>query len=377
MKLILKLIICVPGNVIFCDGVQVLLNGCVETCNCSLLQCAALACLLNLNDYRFRQKKTILDLQLILTPLLVESKSLPAAKLEDLYTSRYMSNLALLTIMRTWTGFFIFSGDLNGLNSYLNILSTHGEEEPDLAKQMLSVLFTVIGMPTPSLLKESTKTHPNNIYWNDCSLFLSDISQSSKCVRRQTNLLTTYLSFITWSLLNSKLPEILSNLMVVGTPEVAFLAKALLQNLVYISSVFVCMSDMTTSRTVQEAVLSFQTVDTESEEELRRKARARSCFMDIGSTSTFLYPILESQTFVPSSLTETFANFSLFYSILDCYCNNPNPSKDLDLIGWICNQGVPFQSFISKSYEAVIENRSFFLSLLRAVRVRFPALFHG
>ena len=165
--------------------------------------------------------------------------------------------------------------------------------------------------------------------------------------------------------------------MVVGTPEVAFLAKALLQNLVYISSVFVCMSDMTTSRTVQEAVLSFQTVDTESEEELRRKARARSCFMDIGSTSTFLYPILESQTFVPSSLTETFANFSLFYSILDCYCNNPNPSKDLDLIGWICNQGVPFQSFISKSYEAVIENRSFFLSLLRAVRVRFSALFHG
>ena len=91
----------------------------------------------------------------------------------------------------------------------------------------------------------------------------------------------------------------------------------------------------------------------------------------------FLYPILESQTFVPSSLTETFANFSLFYSILDCYCNNPNPSKDLDLIGWICNQGVPFQSFISKSYEAVIENRSFFLSLLRAVRVRFSALFHG
>ena len=74
-----------------------------------------------------------------------------------------MSNLVLLTILRTWTGLLIFSGDLNGLNSYFNILATHSEEEPELAKQMLSVLFTVIGMPTPSLLEEESVSHPNNI----------------------------------------------------------------------------------------------------------------------------------------------------------------------------------------------------------------------
>lgn len=285
-----------------------------------------------------------------------------------------MSNLVLLTILRTWTGLFIFSGDLNGLNSYLNILATHGEEEPELVKQMLSVLFTVIGMPTPSLLEEESLSHPNNIYWNRCSLFLSDISQSDTYkhtfMQPQTNLLTSYLSFVVWSLLNSKLPEILSNLMVTANTEVAFLAKKLLQSLIHISSIFVCMSDVTTSKTAQHALLSFQNQDADSEEDLRRKARARDCFVDIGSTSTFLYPILESETFVPSYLTDTFANFTLFHCILDCYCDNNNLNRDLNLFDWICDQGVPFQSFVGRSYKDVCQNKPYFMNMIRSVQVR-------
>ena len=69
LKLVLQLMIHIPEKVVFCDGVQVLLNGCVETCNCSLLQSSVLACLYYLTDYRFRQKKTILDLQVILGEL--------------------------------------------------------------------------------------------------------------------------------------------------------------------------------------------------------------------------------------------------------------------------------------------------------------------
>ena len=53
----------IPEKVIFCDGVQVLLNGCVETRNCQLLQNAVTVCLYHLNHSQFRQKKTILDLQ--------------------------------------------------------------------------------------------------------------------------------------------------------------------------------------------------------------------------------------------------------------------------------------------------------------------------
>ena len=53
----------VPQKVVFCDGVQVLLSGCVETANCSLLQSSILACLYYLNTSKYRQKKTILALQ--------------------------------------------------------------------------------------------------------------------------------------------------------------------------------------------------------------------------------------------------------------------------------------------------------------------------
>ena len=63
LKLILRLMMNVPERVVFCDGAQVLLNGCVETNNCSLLQSSLLACLFYLDSTEFRQKKTVLDLQ--------------------------------------------------------------------------------------------------------------------------------------------------------------------------------------------------------------------------------------------------------------------------------------------------------------------------
>ena len=294
-----------------------------------------------------------------------------------------MSNLSMLTTMRTWPGFFIFSGNLNGLNNYLNILSTHGEEEPELVTQMLSVLFTVIGMPTPTRLTSTTSTssaslgtaggamvNKNNIYWNNCSHFISDISQSTvHSGRNQTNLLTTYLSLIIWSLINSKLPEILSSLMVSANADIAFLAKNLLQSIIHLSSVFVCMTDVTTVKTAHEAFLSFQPIKEDNVEDMRRKAQARNCFIDIGSTSTFLYPILESQTFVPSPLTDSFSHFSLFYCILDCYSEDTQANRELGLLEYICNQGVPFQSFIGKSFEEVLANKTFFMNQLAIVKV--------
>lgn len=310
---------------------------------------------------------------------MIESKSVPESKKNDLQVSRYISNIALLTILRTWSGIFIFSGDMNGLNSYINILETHGEEEPELAKQMLSVLFTVIGVATPNYLEEDNSTNTNSLYWNNCSMFISSISKNRTITDHYSgvNLLSSYLSIIVWSLVNSKLPEILSYLMVSADNEVAFLAKNLLRSLVHLSSVFVCMSDVTTRKTSQQAIQTFQTFDNDSLEDLKRKARARNCFVDIGSTSSHLYPVLEKDTFVPCNLTTIFSSFSLLHCVIDCFCDETKSRQPyIHIIDYLCSQGIPFQTFVSSSYSRICENENYFIDMVKRVEVFFVLMLY-
>ena len=279
----------------------------------------------------------------------------------------------MLTILRTWSGLFIFGGDMNGLNSYINILGTHGIEEPELAKQMLSVLFTLIGIPTPNYLEEET-TRPiaNTIYWNNCSIFINSISQNQTITdyHQEVNLLSTYLSHIVWNLVNSKLPEILSSLMLSSDVEVAYLAKNLLRNLVHLSSVFVCMSRVTTTKTADYVLLSMQPSGHDSVDEIQKKARARSCFTDIGSTSTYLYPIIEKETFVACSLTDYFSSFFLFHCILDCFCDESKANQPyLNVMDYVCSQGIPFQQFVSSSYNKICDNEVYFKDLIKLINV--------
>lgn len=260
---------------------------------------------------------------------------------------------------------------MNGLNSYINIMGTHGEEEPELVKQMLSVLFTVIGVATPNYLEEEMNHTTNNIYWNNCSMYISSISKNRTVVDNAgVNLLSTYLSIIVWNLINSKLPEILSNLMVSTDPELAFLAKNLLRNLVHLSSVFVCMSDVTTSKTAEQSMLSFHIHEDDSVDDIQRKYRMRSCYVDIGSTSTYLYPILEKETFVQCYLTDVFSSFSLLHCVLDCFCDETKAKLPyLCVMDSICDQGIPFQQFVSASFNRVCSNEVYFLDLVKQVDV--------
>ena len=280
----------------------------------------------------------------------MESKSLPREKLADLETSRYIANVSLLTILRTWCGIFIFSGDMNGLNSYLNILATHGEEEPELAKQMLCVLFTLIGVAPPSYLEELAHHHTSSVYWNGCSLFIHSINKkiaSKQLV--QTNLLTTYLSIIVWSLINSKLPEILSSLTVSSNPEVSFLAEAFLRNLSFLAAVFDCLTKNIIQKTVQEVVLTFQSEKSLKDDELTQAAKARDCFRGIGNTALYLYPILETETFHSNRMSDLFGYYTLFECILDCFCSLDKDSEVVPITDYLCKQDIPFERFVGKS----------------------------
>ena len=304
----------------------------------------------------------------------MESKSLPQEKLADLETSRYIANISLLTILRTWCGLFIFSGDMNGLNSYLNILATHGEEEPELAKQMICVLFTLIGIAPPNYLEELTHHHTSSVYWNSCSLFIHSINKkiaSKQLV--QTNLLTTYLSIIIWSLMNSKLPEILSSLTVSSNAELSFLAKALLRNLSFLAAVFDCLTKDIIQKTVQEVVLTFKSEKTLKDEELTQAAKARDCFRGIGNTALYLYPILESETFYSNHMSDLFGYYTLFECILECFCNLDKNSDVVCITDYLCKQDIPFERFVGKTPCYGGMNSNTFPSFVKAIIVGLKA----
>ena len=126
LHLLLHLLIHHTRLVISCDGVSVLLRGCVEIQDDSLLQSSLLACLFLLNTPTYRQPMILLDLQYVMEPFIAD----PIRSDSSFY---YIANLAVLTIMRSWNGLLIFGSDFDGFSNYMSILAARGEENTMLA----------------------------------------------------------------------------------------------------------------------------------------------------------------------------------------------------------------------------------------------------
>lgn len=126
LHLLLHLLIHHTRLVISCDGVSVLLRGCVEIQDDSLLQSSLLACLFLLNTPTYRQPMILLDLQYVMEPFIAD----PIRSDSSFY---YIANLAVLTIMRSWNGLLIFGSDFDGFSNYVSILAARGEENTMLA----------------------------------------------------------------------------------------------------------------------------------------------------------------------------------------------------------------------------------------------------
>ena len=193
LHLLLSIFIAAPMAFFLCDGFCVLLNGCVDMQNASLLQSTLLTCLFYLNTKRFRQSKTLLDLQVVLDPLLSDELSKQATE-NGLSSPYYLANLAVLTLLRSWNGLLLFGSEMGGFSHYINTLATQGDDHPQLAKEILSTLFTLLGVPTPNLLNEDELPHHSSS-WNECSLFVDrlGLQQETQSRKPHTNIMTMYL----------------------------------------------------------------------------------------------------------------------------------------------------------------------------------------
>lgn len=350
LQLLLRLLLENPVEVISSDCIPVLLKGALEKEDHSLLQSSLLACLYFLNNKRYRQRKVLLDLQSIIDPLLFDGISLQPNQ-DSVTTSYYVSHIGLLTIMRSWTGLVLFCSDVGGFNTYINILATRSDDHPQLAKEILMFLFTLLGVPTPNMLNKDEKFH-NTSYWNECSLFINRIGFVTKAPT--INLLTTYLSLLVVICMKAKLPEALLSLLCHSDPEVVYLAQCLFTTFTMLSDLFIPLANTS-----------------------HRSDAAQSLFMNhenailqhLPHISTRLYPIIQHTTFVKSDLVDYFSWISVFNSILDSFSDNTYNNNPLFITDYLCNSNMINHDLLSQTLHVLYNNHEQFNTLLRKMNV--------
>ena len=351
-----------PRVAISCDCIPVLLKGSIETENHSLLQSAVLTSLCLLNKEEYRQTKTLLDLQIIIDPLLFESFSSMQSK-QDLSTSFYISHIGLLTLMRSWTGFILFCSDIGGFNTYIHILGTRADEDPQLAKEILLFLFMLLGIPSPSLLIDEDPVKQTS-YWNECSLFINNIGFFSKDPK--TNLLTSYLSLLVVVCIKAKLPDILISLLQHADTEIAYLSQSLLSSFTLLSDLFVPIE-----QTPYRTFISQSTLINYGEPSVKQK------LIPISSITVHRYPIIQHSTHVATELLDYFSWMSLFHSILHSFCDNNHMANPWFITDYICNSNLINHDLLSQTLTLLYSNHEQFSLLLRRLNVfAYSVVYH-
>ena len=324
-----------------------LLRGCVEIQDDALLQSSLLASLHLLNTPTYRQSMILMDLQYVMEPLLTE----PTASDTSLY---YIANLAILTIMRSWNGLLIFGSELDGFPNYVSILAARGEENILLAKEMLSSLFVLLGIPVPNLLLED-EIQRHTIYWTECSLYLDYLSFSSNS-RQQTNLLTTYLSLVVVMCLHAKLPETLIPLVHHEDKDVSYLANQLLGVLTLLSDIF-----LPASNSCRTAMISSFINALHSNQYLSLQGYTVA--------SSYMYPIVQHTAYGDTDLIDYFSWFIVFENILDYYCDNSHVNESIHISDFICTDQIISSKVISNSLTLMYNDKEKFIDLLRQTNV--------
>ena len=250
--------------------------------------------------------------------------------------------------MRSWNGLLLFGSETGGFSHYVNTLATQSDESPQVAKEILSTLFTLLGIPTPSLVNEA-EVHHQSVYWNDCSLFVDRLGFSYS-ERTQVNVLTVYLALVVSVCIRAKLPETLVSLIHHADPEVSYLAKNLLSVLSLLSDLSLPTDDNTCRSFILKSLL-----DDLKENQIGVK---ETDFFAIGPSLLYMYPIVEHTTFTKNELSDYLSWIVLFENIVDTISDNSKPLivSDCQLLD---------QRFVSDSLKEVYENREQFMAMLR------------
>ena len=361
LYLLLHLLLLSPASILHQhDGLAILLQGCMDIRDHTLLQTTLHTLLSLLDDATFRTAQVVRSFHVLLDPCLGESNKIPAGSSAGTLASPFsLTHLAVLTIMQSWNGLLLFGNESGGFYHYINLLSTQGKQYPRLAREILSTLFTLLGIPVPNLINEY-EIEKQSVYWNECSLFVDRLgfSQDGAPNRTHMNLLTLYLSAMVMVFVKAGVPEALVTLTRHRSSDVVYLARKLLNVMSLLTDLYLPIEDRSSRALLMKTMLRGL-----EKEGIPTETTA------IGSSLLYLYPIVQHTTFVPTLLSDYLSWISLFESILDYMCDPTDLDKPFNAMEYLNDYQFASFPLLSELTRETYDNSDLFMSLLRQTTV--------
>ena len=361
LYLILHLLLLSPHSILHQhDGLVILLQGCMEIRDQTLLQSTLRTLLPLLDNAFFRTARVVRSFHVLLDPCMGENNKIPAGSSAGTLASPFsLTHLAVLTIMQSWNGLLLFGNEHGGFYHYINLLSTQGKQYPLLAREILSTLFTLLGIPVPNLINEY-EIEKQSVYWNECSLFIDRLGFSQDGVSNHShmNLLTIYLSVMVMVFVKAGVPEALVTLTKHRSSDIVYLARKLLNVMSLLTDLYVPIEDRSSRSLLMKTLLNGL-----------EKEGIPTEMMAVGSSLLYVYPIVQHTTFVPTTLSDYLSWVSLFESILDYLCDNSNLDKPINTMEYLNDYQFASFPLLNELTRETYDNSDLFMSLLRQTTV--------
>ena len=363
LYLLLHLLLLSPSSILHQhDGLAILLQGCMEIRDQTLLQSTLHTLLSLLDNASFRTPRVVRSFHVLLDPCLGDNNKIPTGSPEGTLASPFsLTHLAMLTIMQSWNGLLLFGSENGCFYHYINLLSTQGKQYPLLSREILSTLFTLLGIPVPNLINEY-EIEKQSVYWNECSLFVDRLGFSQDGVSNRThmNLLTLYLSAMVMVFVKAGVPEALVTLTRHRSSDVVYLARKLLNVMSLLTDLYLPIEDRSSRSLLMKTLLRGL-----EKEGIPTETTA------IGSSLLYLYPIVQHTTFVPTILSDYLSWISLFESILDYTCDPTNLDKPFNAMEYLNDYQFASFPLLSELTKETYDNSDLFMSLLRQTTVSY------
>lgn len=298
---------------------------------------------------------------------------------------------SLLLALKSWSGMFAFFSEQKGFHSVINMIEPTTDR--DVLLSILKMLFKLLGMDPPTYEPDGDSMHSpsgssyltmssdGSICWNNCSSYISSVScytdhplyNTSPIFNDNTNIVTVYLGFIVWVLIQSQLIDNISETVNSADAELLFYLKELYKIFSILNPLLIpgFNTGNLITKSVEPAKKAFQFEGSVNPVVLDKVYKARSFLKEADLKSSVLFVCYEEKPFQMTQSSSFFGDVNMNLSLLDYVNGNDTilhhdsffkDTEDINL--YFVQKDIPFQNLALTSFnlfqEEDIHARQFF-----------------